>query len=103
MRFTTVLCACLAGLTLTGAAPVDSASSRRDVTDGDDKVAYTWAVPEVRKREDGDDKVAYTWAVPAHKRDDGDDKVAYTWAVPEKRGDGDDKVAYTWAVPGAKQ
>lgn len=79
--------------------------------DGDDKVVYTWALPEQTKRSegtDGDDKVVYTWAVPEERRvkrseADGDDKVVYAWAVPgEKRSateDGDDKVVYTWAVP----
>ncbi|OJK01928.1 hypothetical protein ASPACDRAFT_76432 [Aspergillus aculeatus ATCC 16872] len=85
MHLTTVLYYGLAALTLTNAAPLVGDSSRREVADGDDRIAYTWAIPErSRKREDGDDKVAYTWAVPqTRKREDGDDKVVYTWAVPE--------------------
>ncbi|KAJ5523594.1 hypothetical protein N7513_013138 [Penicillium frequentans] len=84
MRFSTAIFTCLAGAMLTSAMPVDKAV--REAADSDDQVAYTWALPESRKREDSDDKVAYTWALPeSRKREDSDDKVAYTWALPESR------------------
>ena len=39
---------------------------------------------------DGDDKVVYTWSLP-DKRDspepvDADEKVVYTWSLPEEKG-----------------
>lgn len=81
MRFYTAIFAFLASVMFASAMPVDKSRKWRfdyvsipscwlydpdvrEVADSDDKVAYTWALPESRKREDSDDKVAYTWALP---------------------------------------
>ncbi|KAJ5257197.1 hypothetical protein N7478_013301 [Penicillium angulare] len=64
MKFTTTILPYIVGAMLANAMPVEKSASELKSTDSDDKVAYTWALPESRKREDSDDKVAYTWAIP---------------------------------------
>ncbi|KAF4628411.1 hypothetical protein G7Y89_g9741 [Cudoniella acicularis] len=72
----------------------DQNLKRSEVADGDDKVVYTWSLPEGKTKRsetsDGDDKVAYTWSLPEQKgrraeTADGDDKVVYTWSLPEDK------------------
>jgi len=50
-------------------SPVDAISKR--AIDGDDAVAYAWAVDAEEKKKravDGDDAVAYAWAVDAEEK-----------------------------------
>ncbi len=87
------VCSHLAAVIEMLAEPQIGALPRSETADGDDKVVYTWSLPDEKHKRaesaDGDDKVVYTWSLPDEKNKrtesaDGDDKVVYTWSLPEE-------------------